>query len=415
MKVVIVSNRDLKGGGAYLAALRLTRALRENGVDTQMLVKEKQSDEEFVEALTQDSPWTKIKAFLKEYSERLYLFTRIKSKENRFNFSLGRQGLNIEDHPLIVSADVVHFHWINKAFVSLESFSRIAEMGKGLVWTMHDMWAFTGGCHYSGECTKYRSNCGSCPVLGSGLTNDLSRSTWVRKNELYKRIRISGVTCSEWLERSARRSRLWSGFDVRTINNAIDTDFFAPGAVSSGTKKRTMLFIARHVDDHRKGLDLLKEAIQKYLDITPEGQQRLRLNIVGEYERKMDFGVETNYLGFVGSREELRSAYLTSDIFALPSREDNLPNTLVEASSCGLVSVAFGVGGVPEMIDDGETGYLLEPGNVQSLADVIRRLIDMPQEDLNKMKDTARELALKKYSPGAVAEKYLSVYKEMLD
>lgn len=416
MRIVVLSNRDLKGGGAYLAAFRLVKALRSNGVEAYMLVKEKYSDEEFIADYTRGSWWKKYWAVMLEYAERLYLFTQIKLKKNRFNFSTGKWGLDVTRHPLVRDADIIHLHWINKSFVSLETIQNLGMEGKKLVWTMHDMWPFTGGCHYSDGCDRFKIQCETCPMLADPSTDDHSNRIWKRKKAIYNDVQIEGVTCSTWLEHMAANSSLWPAARVRTINNPIDTDFFSPDPEGTPTDSeyRTLLFVARNVNDHRKGIDLLRSALDLLMDKRPHLRSICRLILVGEVREEVHFPIHHEYVGLVSGSETIRELYRRSDIFVLPSREDNLPNTLVEASACGLASVAFSIGGIPEMILDGESGHLVKPLDERQLAAKLYDLLSMSDEELNGFKVMARELALKKYSPKAVARQYVDLYEKMI-
>jgi glycosyltransferase involved in cell wall biosynthesis len=404
-----------------MAAFRLLNALLKQGIDARMLVKEKDSVLTEVHTVA-GNPYLKAIAFFKEYSERLYLFTRVKNKKDRFNFSLGQQGMSILKHPLILEADVIHLHWINKAYISIETLTELGRMGKKLVWTFHDMWAFTGGCHYSGNCDAYQRSCGNCPILKGQSDMDLSKKGWKRKRQLYSQTSIYGVTCSSWLQNLASQSSLWAEMPLTTINNPIDTEYFKPEKVDAAGSKTIpvspfrLLFLARDIFDHRKGLDLLIAAIKSLLARRPELKNRLELILAGENKGKtIETPIKATYTGFITGKEQVKQIYLSADTFILPSREDNLPNTLVEASACGLPSIAYRVGGIPEMIEHEKTGYLVTPESVEALSNAIESMVTLSNEKVSVFRKEARELALRKYSPLAVAKKYIGVYSSMLN
>ena len=409
MKVVILSNRDVKGGAA-VAAYRLFKALRTIGVEASMLVKEKFSEEEHIHSIL-DNPFKKATAGAKEYSERLLLFTKIEEKKERFNFSTGRWGNHIMNHPLIREADVLHLHWINKSFISLATVNELSKKKK-VVWTFHDMWSFTGGCHYAQDCKGFLQSCGTCPLLKKSLRSDddLSRSLWKEKSHYLSEADIVGVACSNWLRDTALRSSIWASKSVTSIPNPIDTDFFTPQSASD--PKLRLVFIARSVDDRRKGFDILEEILRSD-HFSSEERSNLILYVGGSSEGDVKIpGMQVEMAGFLSGAEAVRSLYRKGDVLLLPSREDNLPNTVVEASSCGLATVAFGVGGVPQMIDHEKTGFCIDPFDKASFAMAIKNLMKLKAKGgLGQMQESARKFALDQYSPKSVASKYLEVYK----
>ena len=409
MKVVILSNRDVRGGAA-VAAYRLFKALRSIGVDASMLVKDKFSDEEHIHSIL-DDPIKKAKAVAKEYGERLLLFQKIEEKKERFNFSTGRWGNAILDHPLIKEADVIHLHWINKSFISLETVQVLARTKK-VVWTFHDMWSFTGGCHYAQDCRGYENSCGNCPLLKTSQRGDgdLSRKLWIEKDRRILKADITGVACSHWLRDTALTSSIWAQKKVTSIPNPIDTDFFTPKYGFSSKLK--LVFIARSIDDRRKGFDILKGILESD-HFSPEERSRLALYLGGSSESDIKIpGIEVEMAGFLNGAEAVRDLYRKGDVLLLPSREDNLPNTVVEASACGLATIAFGVGGVPQMIREGETGFCIQPFDKITFAKAIKTLLKMKADgSLGQMQEAARAFALEQYSPKAVANKYLEVYR----
>ncbi|MFM8487337.1 MAG: glycosyltransferase, partial [Bacteroidota bacterium] len=113
-------------------------------------------------------------------------------------FSLANFGTDISHHPLVQRADVIHLHWWNQGFLSLRNLEALGRSGKKIVWTLHDMWAFTGGCHYDWGCGRFSDACGKCPYLRFPSEKDLSNQVWKRKKSLYP-AGMEIVTCSKWL------------------------------------------------------------------------------------------------------------------------------------------------------------------------------------------------------------------------
>ena len=183
MKVVIVNTSDTIGGAA-IAARRLTIALNKHGLQATMLVQEKKTSLPFVRSTTHG----KVKKWLNFYRfayERFWFYVREKSKAVRFLFAIGNTGEGIASQNDIKESDIVHLHWINNGFLSLHSLKQLFNRKKPVVWTLHDMWAFTGGCYHSGECNGFQTKCGNCPFLRNPWKHDLSNRVWKRKLRLY--------------------------------------------------------------------------------------------------------------------------------------------------------------------------------------------------------------------------------------
>ena len=147
-------------GGAAIACNRLVKALRNQGLEVHHLVQEGSANPD-VELLT-TSIWDKLFNFLRFVAERLYFLPYEKNKSIRFLYNPGLFGKNISTHPVIQKVDIIHLHFTNFGFLSMQNIAQLCALGKPVVWTLHDMWAFTGGCHHSGTCEDYRSKCGFC-------------------------------------------------------------------------------------------------------------------------------------------------------------------------------------------------------------------------------------------------------------
>ena len=230
MKVTLINTSDA-GGGAPAACMRLLKALEEKQVDVQLLVQEKKTDEPRAIGIA-DGFLSRFIAKFNFLAERLpFIWFRAKSREVRFAFSPANAGTDISRQPAVTDADVLHLHWTNGGFLSIRNLEQLLQTGKPIVWTLHDMWAFTGGCHYSGDCDRFIGQCGNCWMLKNTDENDLSHSGWLQKLDMYKAAKnVVFVTCSKWLAGVAKTSSLLKDFRIEAIPNPIDTEiFFARG------------------------------------------------------------------------------------------------------------------------------------------------------------------------------------------
>jgi len=297
MKIVLISTADVQGG-APRAAYRLHQGLQRIGVDSQMLAQYKYSNDKTVIAPTtrlgQSIARTRIA--VDRVPEKLY--------PRRQKAGLSPQWLPDQIVPKItkLNPDIINLHWIGEAFLQIET---IGKFKQPLVWTLHDMWTFTGGCHYSGECDRYTGNCGACPQLVSDQDWDLSRWVWQRKAKAWRNLNLTIVALSSWLTNCARDSSLFKDLRIELIPNGIDTTVYRPinqqiarELLNLPQDKPLVLFGSlKATSDPRKGFHRLQAALQ---DLSQsEWQDKLDLVIFGasEADNPMDVGFPTHYLG----------------------------------------------------------------------------------------------------------------------
>ena len=302
MKIILLNTDDFTGGAA-IAARRLLTALSKRKINTKLLVQDSKSGQENVVAI--DDNWLKQKmSFVRFVLERLWFWPYEKSKEVRFQFNLSRFGQDISENQLIKEADVVHLNWINFGFLSINSLQKLFKTKKPIVWTLHDMWAFTGGCHHSGDCENYQQACGNCErFLKNPSPDDLSHQVWKQKMSAFQNANLTVVTCSEWLGNRARKSSLFQNIKVITIPNPIDIDVFRPIVKSEArqklgldTHKNYILFAAMRVEAIGKGFSYFKSALEIYRQSAPENTELLVFGQVDEATLQ-DLPFKVNALG----------------------------------------------------------------------------------------------------------------------
>ena len=224
MRVLIINTSE-KIGGAAIAARRLMEALKKNGIQVKMLVRDKQTD--LVNVVQVNKSWLNVWRFI---WERIVIWKANHfKKHNLFDVDIANTGIDITTLPEFTQADVIHLHWINQGFISLDVLKKIIDSGKPIVWTMHDMWPFTGICHYANECDKYKTMCGNCPKLyGRSHSRDIAWRVFRKKQKLLEGSNICFIACSRWLEGLAKESKLLEGKFITNIPNAINTKLFHP-------------------------------------------------------------------------------------------------------------------------------------------------------------------------------------------
>lgn len=317
------------------------------------------------------------------------------------------------------AADVVNLHWVSR-FLDYRAFFEHLDAGTPVVWTLHDMNTFTGGCHYDHGCGAYRDRCGCCPQLGSSDDHDFSREVWQRKDDVFRAVepgRLHFVSPSEWLAEAASESSLLGGgrFPVSVVPYGVDTDAFAPRDRTFARRVLDLpqdadiaLFVAHSVENHRKGFDVLEEALEGLA-----GESGLLSLTLGKGSPELPPGIEHRHLGFVSEDRYLSIVYSAADVFVIPSRQDNLPATVLEALACGTPVVGSRVGGVPDMVRPGETGALAAVGDPGELRESIREVLGMDQERRRELSERCRKAVLREYTLCTQARRYETLYRNL--
>lgn len=396
MKVVHLVTTDY--GGAYRAAANISGAMRKQGMESVLLVREKKGSEDVTPAVT-----TRRSLFLSKTRNLLNLLV------SRGDVVNDRFGYAIHKHPLVKEADVIVLHWVN-SFVSYRGVERLLETGKPVIWVLHDMWPFTGGCHYDGGCGKYAEGCHDCPLMrcGKGLPHRLLE----RKQKMLSRGTFIAVGCSRWITDCAKSSLILRGKRCVTIPNPVDTDVYFrkthDETVTDGTskKKKNILFGAMSVGDKRKGFDLLIKA----LDRLPKDEYRLL--VVGKADGKLfeDMRFEYRLYGRIDSPRRMAQIYHEADVYVIPSRQENLSNAVTEAMACGVPVAAFDIGGMSDMIEHGKNGYLASAFDCGELAEGI----GFCAENRERLGGYAAESVRQKFSFATVGMQYRSLCEGLI-
>lgn len=415
MNVLLLSTYDVKGGAAR-AAYRLHQGFKNIEHHSQMLVQTKHIDDQQVIGFSNESGIGKITGGSRLSLGQLPL--RFYPDHHSF-YSLQWLPDNIASKVIQLNPDVINLHWICNSYLQIET---LAKLNKPLVWTLHDMWPFTGGCHYSGECDRYTASCGSCPLLGSSKSWDLSRWVWQRKAKAWKNLNLTIVSPSYWLAKCASSSYLFKDLPIKVIPYGIDTKKYRPinrkvarELLRLPQDKQLVLFGSmKATKDKRKGFQLLQPVLQK---LSQSGwQDKLELVVFGasRSDGLPDFGLPSHYVGELNDDLSLATLYSAADVFVLPSVQDNLPNTIMEAIACGTPCVAFNIGGMPDMIEHQKNGYLAQPFKTGDLAQGIAWVLEK-EERYQKLSYRAREKAEQEFALQIQAGRYLSLFKEIMD
>ncbi len=418
MKILHINNYDTLGG-ASKACFAINNALRAQGIDSEILTQSKISKLEFVNEFS-NTPFQKITRFFRIGLDltAIKLFTH--PEMGRFSFPY--LGVDISKHPKVIEADILHFHWINGGFFSLDTLQKLKNQNKKIVWTFHDMWAFTGGCHYTGGCNKFTTECKFCPYLKKSSEIDLSNKIFNQKKSLFENFDINIVTCSNWLANETQKSQLLKDKKTTAIPNPIDINTFFPfdktevrKQLNLAPNKKYILFGTMTLADKRKGLYYLLESLNRLWNTSSSGNDNIEVLIFGSSKNTDELKIpfKTTSFGRISDTKLLAKIYSAADVFIAPSLEDNLPNTVMESLSCGTPVAAFDIGGMSDMIVDRENGYLAKPESVESLTEAIIWILS-DRERLLALNNKARNKVITSFTNEIVATKYINLYKSIL-
>jgi glycosyltransferase involved in cell wall biosynthesis len=313
---------------------------------------------------------------------------------------------------------LINLHWINGGFVQIETLKKIRVP---IVWTMHDSWAFTGGCHIPYECKKYCDNCGQCPILGSKRLNDLSRSVFLRKQKSWKNLDIVIVTPSNWLRGCVNDSELFYGNYTEVIPNGIDINQFKPfnkeiarERLSLPKNKKLILFGAFNCTrDPNKGFEFLKKALLFIKNNKKINDAEMVIFGENDVINSQDCELKLHSLGLIRDSQVLAMLYSAADVFVAPSLSENLPNTIMESLSCGTPTVAFHIGGIPDLVDHKSNGYLAVPFDPEDLARGIEWVLS-DEKTWNFLSRNAREKIINEFEITKISQRYIELYSKIL-
>lgn len=424
MKLKVVHLNAASAGGAYTAAQRLVDALNSSDVEIDA------SHWVFEGGRGHKPSWanTKLKrliAFGLHAIEKLDFLRFEKNKSVRFAFSHAKTGIDVTQWAVVQDADIIHLHWVNKGFLSFSSFEKLLSLGKPIVWTCHDLWPFTGGCYWG--CSNISAGCGNCGMLKNPGINDLSKKVFTHKEILWGvdslileklGTKMQFVFPSVWLMNEARKSVIALNKSLINIPNAIDTEFFKPALNEDinlirskngfDEKRFLILFAAANISDERKGFaDFLKIINQlNPLDI--------QVAVVGRNDKfHGDLPAHVKLLGYHSEKIKMKQFFQMADFYITTAKEENLPTTIIESLSCGTPVGAYSVGGIPQMIENGGNGYLVEKDNWMGLVEKLKDIIGNREEKHRGFRERCREFAVANYSESSVVQKYSDIYQKL--
>jgi glycosyltransferase involved in cell wall biosynthesis len=405
MRILHVHGRDYPHVGGTVSMCRLHRGLQTAGIDSRILCKQKTH-----EASAQIPSSPRLERLLGQVTLRL-----------GFNDIHCVSSFKVRNTQAYLETNIINFHGIHGGFFSYLALPSLAA-NKPAVFTVRDMWPYTGHCAVSYDCERWKIGCGACPYPEAPPSlpsrRDTTRFEWKLKNWVCSRSPLTIVTLSSRMTEQAKQSML-QRFPIYHIPNGVDTEAYQPldpklcrSMLGIPPGKHVLMFGAGNLSRRHKGGDLLVKALHS---LPPSLKPDIVLLLLGEAGEAIAEAVDLQVLplGYVGGYRFKSMAYSAADLFVLPTRGEGLPNVLLESMACGTPMVSFDVGGVPDLVRPDITGHLAQPENAQDLRDgIIRLLEDEPLR--HSMRQQCREIALKEYAVELEVQRYIELYRRLL-
>ncbi|MDD3037277.1 glycosyltransferase [Bacteroides sp.] len=411
MKIVHINYSD-RMGGAAIAAYRLNEAMNLAGMSSTLLVADK-TDFGNQYVVTPEQRLIKMKTLFKRYWTD-WSVNRIKAFGA---WSYANTGFQLAKEKVVQEADVIYLHWTNFGLLSVQGIQELLNTGKPIYWFMHDMWPFTGGCHYAFDCERYKTHCGACPMfyakMGSRCEYDLSYKQFERKKRKWSSYsNLTILTPSEWLGHCVEESRLFGDKKIQLSRNVIDTNRYrsVPQSIARNLlglpeNKKLVLFGADAINSPYKGWSYLKEAIHNMSDT-------IEYVVFGGCDSnavEMETKASLHFMGRLHDDYSLMLLYNAADVLVAPSLADNYPNVILEAMACGLPVVGFNTGGIPELVEHQVTGYLANKEDSSDLCTGINWILFTA--DISKLKANARLKIETESSYNSISENHKDIYE----
>lgn len=404
MNVLHINQSDL-GGGAGIAAYRLHQGLLNEGVQSKLLVGiVKKNDPLVARVPRRNYPLT---GLLKNITDGMGL-----------NYVSHLATWKIPSHKFYKEADILNFHNLHSGYFNY-LFIPYLTRNKPAIYTLHDMWSFTGHCAYSFDCNRWQTGCGQCPYPNTYpvIQRDNTKSEWQLKKWVYDHTNLTIITPSKCLTKQAKSSML-NQLKIHFIPHGIDINQYIPLPKDECRRclqvkhKYILLASALNLRDSRKGTDLLIKAINLLPQSLRKETLLLTMGDSGE-SLKSEIDIDVFPLGYIEIDQLKVMLFSAADLFVFPTRGDIFGLVAQEAMACGTPAVAFDVGGVPDLVRPGVTGALAEPEDPQDLAYKIEQLL-IDGETRQTMSQNCREVAVKEYNLPLQAQRYIQLYEQVL-
>ena len=391
-------------GGAGIAASRLNQALNQSCLASSSLL----THDMYVSNL---NPASYTSYLFRAASERILL--KIFSPEDSVQRSLGLYSSNLPDIVNSTDVDIVHLHWINNCFLTINDICRIA---KPVVWTLHDMWPFCGSEHLSYDSRYINSY---LPPNSPSRIFDIDRLIWRLKAKKWSKP-LHIICPSSWLQNAASSSSLMRTWPVHHIYNTLDTSTWKPYDTLFARKELTLplnvplvLFGShRSAQSHHKGLDLFIRLLHRLKSTFPAVQVVICGDVPSDSFASLPCPVHR--FGLTTTTHKLRLIYSACDVTVIPSRIENLPNMAIESLACGTPVSSFNVGGISDITSTLSYCALAQPFSITEFFHNTARIID-DRMSYRRSSALLHQDIDKRFSYQTIASHHLHLYSSILN
>jgi glycosyltransferase involved in cell wall biosynthesis len=345
------------------------------------------------------------------FSRALFDYSIVRKSKDSSLFSLYRSGDRVNFQGFARNnRNIVHLHW-TPGIISIREIQSLLDAGTRVVWTLHDMWPLTGGCHHADGCNQYQTNCKSCPQVRGPFRKNVHRSFLEKKTTFQFHEELKLVVPSNWMKLNVEASSVFENRETYVIPNPIDDRFFLLRDRKLARKKFGISpedFVigccATDLNDPRKSIDKIVNSVDSLNSSSTD--RKVKVFAIGE-SRGRQWSRDVVSPGLLKDKDQLAEAYHCMDVFVSVSEAENFPLTLIEAAASKVPSVCLNRGGMSEIVLNEVTGIVI--GSSQDLVTVLRSLLDDPLK-LNSMAEQARANAKHRYSLQKVVDRYNGVY-----
>lgn len=439
LAILQVNTLDV-GGGAEQIANNLLNGYQLSGHDAWMAVGEKRTNNPAVfeiPVVIDKGFWAGLCLSLRHWLEPLHARIRgiARLRKNLLDLSIGTDviprwiGMEEFHYPgskailelTPQSADIVHLHNLHGHYFDLRAVIELSQKVPVAI-TMHDAWLLSGNCAHSFSCDRWQTGCGSCPDIGiyPGLKSDTTALNWQRKKGIYAHSQIYLATPSQWLMNKVLASILAPAIvQSRVIPNGIDLNIFKPAdrdkarnSLGIDADAKVILFAANGIKRNPfKDYASIHQALKRLAKANISNVIVIALGEQGENETIEN--IHISYIPPIADRQKVASYYQAADVYIHASHADTFPTSILEAMACGVPVVATAVGGIPEQVDDGVTGILVDPKDSAAMARGIERILKIPELSA-QLSQAAATKAKAHYSIELQTKRYLSWFEEIL-
>ena len=316
-----------------------------------------------------------------------------------------------------VDYDIYHFHDISSAISPMAM--RWLSKRRPVTWTFHDCSPFTGGCLYPMDCAAFTHQCNHCPQLRDWpLCTTIDRTGWMQryKKQTFHTTSLKPIAPSNWMADMAVKSGVVRA-RPQLIPYAVDLSIFkmhdkkiVRQLLGLPEDRFLVLLSSLNLRDKRKGMVYAIEALKAlgiYYDVIAVGQS-------GDFLSHALPGINIHAPGYISDKRMLSMYYAAANVYLFPSIADNLPNSILECLACGTPTIAFNLGGIPDMVEHNVTGWLAEPKSVAGMVEGLHISYNRP-ELLQVWSEAGRRKAVNTFSPEQFVQKHLNLYHQILE